>query len=192
MLRSLFPSVTSSLWVMGPHRPASGSCSPLRTQRTWALFSIALQRVLHILYNSPGALLRTSFLIPQRYFPDVDAGPVSASPIARSLHRALSAHRRTVVCSLLSQVKATPQEPLQVPWGYASYLSLCSPALLPRRGCQAHANTAGGPRNPSRPQRTRALYPMHCSVFSARPGGGHPSTTSTIPLVVRSVPRSSL
>ncbi|KAJ1107191.1 hypothetical protein NDU88_004584 [Pleurodeles waltl] len=69
--------------------PASGSCSHPHPQRTWALLSIALQRVLHqaggrppfhVLYISPRALLRTSFLIPQRYFLDVDAGPVSAPP----------------------------------------------------------------------------------------------------------------
>ncbi|KAJ1211836.1 hypothetical protein NDU88_007184 [Pleurodeles waltl] len=180
--------------------PASGSCSPLRPQRTWALLSDALQRVLrqaggrppfHVLYNSPGALLRTSFIIPQRYSLDVHAGPVSASPEFRSLHRALSAHMRTVPCSLLGQVKATPRCPLQVPRGYAPYLSPCSSALLPCRGCQARANTAA-PCTPPRPQRTRALHLMHCSVFSARPGGDHPSTTSTIPLVLRSVPRSSL
>ncbi|KAJ1174773.1 hypothetical protein NDU88_000064 [Pleurodeles waltl] len=86
--------------------PASGSCSLSRPQRTWALLSDALERVLrqagvrppfHALYKSPGALLRAFFLIPQRYFLNVDAGPVSASPVARSLHRTLSAHRGTVV-----------------------------------------------------------------------------------------------
>ncbi|KAJ1082852.1 hypothetical protein NDU88_003017 [Pleurodeles waltl] len=90
--------------------PASGSCSLSRPQRTWALLSNTLQHVLrqaswrppfHILYRSPRALLRASFLIHQRYFLDVDAGLVSASPVARSLHRALSAHRLTVACSLL-------------------------------------------------------------------------------------------
>ncbi|KAJ1117178.1 hypothetical protein NDU88_005378 [Pleurodeles waltl] len=117
--------------VLLPHRgcwalidPASGSCSLSRPQCTWALLSDALQRVLrqasgrppfHVLYKSPGALLRASFLIPQRYFLDVNAGPVSASPVARSLLRALSAHRRTVACSLLGQGGATPRCPLQVP-----------------------------------------------------------------------------
>ncbi|KAJ1117850.1 hypothetical protein NDU88_006046 [Pleurodeles waltl] len=148
--------------------PASRSCSLSRPQRTWVLLSDALQRVLrqaggwppfHVLYKSPGALLRASFLIPQRYFLDVDAGPVSALPVGRSLHRALSAHRRTVACSLLGQGKATPRCPLQVHWGCTPYLGPCSPALLPRCGCKAHTDTAGGPRTP-----------MHCSVFSARPG----------------------
>ncbi|KAJ1088506.1 hypothetical protein NDU88_001663 [Pleurodeles waltl] len=144
--------------------PASGSCCPPRPQRTWALLSDALQRVLrqagggplfrplfHVVYNSPRALLRTSFLIPQRYFLDVDAGPVSAPPESRSLHRALSAHRHTVACSLLGQGEATPRCPLQVPRGYAPYLSPCSPAFLPRCGCQAHANTAGRPHTPRAP-----------------------------------------
>ncbi|KAJ1118127.1 hypothetical protein NDU88_006322 [Pleurodeles waltl] len=79
--------------------PASGSCSLSRPQRTWVLLSDALQRVLrqaggrppfHVLYKSPGALLRALFLIPQRYFLDVDAGPVSASPVARSLYCTLA------------------------------------------------------------------------------------------------------
>ncbi|KAJ1119355.1 hypothetical protein NDU88_007541 [Pleurodeles waltl] len=96
--------------------PTSGSCSLSRPQRTWVLLSDALQRVLrqaggrppfHVLYKSPGALFRASFLIPQRYFLNVNGGPVSASPAARSLHHALSAHRRfirsTVACSLLGQ-----------------------------------------------------------------------------------------
>ncbi|KAJ1140018.1 hypothetical protein NDU88_006379 [Pleurodeles waltl] len=117
--------------------PASGSCSLSRPQHTWALLSDALQRVLrqaggrppfHVLYKSPQALLRASFLIPQRYFLDVDSGPVSASPVARSLHRALSAHRRTVACSLLGQDEATPRCPLQVPRGCTPYLGPCSPA----------------------------------------------------------------
>ncbi|KAJ1128660.1 hypothetical protein NDU88_007035 [Pleurodeles waltl] len=89
-------------WACIDH--ASGSCSLSRPQHTWALLSDALQRVLrqvggrppfHVLYKSSGALLRASFLIPQRYFLDVDAGPVSASPVARSPHCALIAHRRT-------------------------------------------------------------------------------------------------
>ncbi|KAJ1172806.1 hypothetical protein NDU88_004648 [Pleurodeles waltl] len=35
------------------------------------------------------------------------------------------------------------------------------------------------------------FYPMHCSVFSAKPVGGRPSTSSTSPLGACSVPRSS-
>ncbi|KAJ1109713.1 hypothetical protein NDU88_007073 [Pleurodeles waltl] len=35
------------------------------------------------------------------------------------------------------------------------------------------------------------FYPMHCSVFSAKPVGGRPSTSSTSPLGPCSVPRSS-
>ncbi|KAJ1106809.1 hypothetical protein NDU88_004207 [Pleurodeles waltl] len=195
--QSLLTSVASSLWVPGPRQHRRRTAHSAAPPAHMGALSGALLRVLrqaggrppfHILHTSPGALHRASFLIPKRYFLDVDAGPVSASPMARSLHRALSAHRRTVACSLLGQGEATPRCPLQVPRGYAPYLSPCSPALLPRRGCQARANTAGGPRTPPRPQRTRALYPMHCSVFSARLGGDHPSTTSTIPLVVRSVP----
>ncbi|KAJ1101352.1 hypothetical protein NDU88_006420 [Pleurodeles waltl] len=186
---------------MGLHRPRQRIVlSATSSAHTGTLFGALLcvlrqaggKPPFHILYKSPGALHRASFLIPKRYFLDVDAGPVSASPMAHSLHRAISTHRRTVVCSLLGQVEATPQCPLQVPRGYAPYLSPCSPALLPHRGCQARANTAGGPRIPLRSQRTPALYPMHCSVFSVRRAGDHPSTTSTIPLVVRSVPRSSL
>ncbi|KAJ1217942.1 hypothetical protein NDU88_005529 [Pleurodeles waltl] len=199
--QSLLTSVASSLWVSGPsqhrRRTAHSTVPPVHTGAlSGALLRVLLQAggrpPFHVLYKSPRALHHASFLIPKRYFLDVDAGPMSASPMARSLHCALSVHRRTVVCSLLGQVEATPRCPLQVPRGYAPYLSHYSAALPPRRGCQASANTASGPRTPLRPQRTRALYPMHCSVFSARPGGGHPSTTSTIPLVVRSVPRPSL
>ncbi|KAJ1115292.1 hypothetical protein NDU88_003518 [Pleurodeles waltl] len=139
--RSLFPSVTSSLWVLGPHRPrqrivlsfassahvgafirCTAACSP---PSLW-------EAALPVLYKSPGALLRASFLIPQCYFLDVDAGPVSAAPVARSLHRALSTHRRTVACSLLGQGEATPRCTLQVPLGCTPYLSPCSPALLTR------------------------------------------------------------
>ncbi|KAJ1139183.1 hypothetical protein NDU88_005560 [Pleurodeles waltl] len=76
------------------------------------------------------------------------------------------------------------------PPGCTPYLGPCSPALLPHCGCWDRTDTAGGPHTPPSPQRTRAIYPMHCSVFSARPGGDHPSTTSTVPLVVRSIPRS--
>ncbi|KAJ1142776.1 hypothetical protein NDU88_009089 [Pleurodeles waltl] len=35
------------------------------------------------------------------------------------------------------------------------------------------------------------FYPMHCSVFSAKPVGGRPSTSSTSPLGPCSVPHSS-
>ncbi|KAJ1152514.1 hypothetical protein NDU88_005289 [Pleurodeles waltl] len=82
-----------------------------------------------------------------------------------------------------------PGTPRQVPWGCALLLGPRSPASLPR-GCRARTVTAGGLRTPPRPQRTRALYPMHCSVFSARPGRDRPSTYSTSPLGPCSVPRS--
>ncbi|KAJ1142755.1 hypothetical protein NDU88_009068 [Pleurodeles waltl] len=49
---------------------------------------------------------------------------------------------------------------------------LRSPASLPRCGCRARTDTAGGPH-------TRALYQMHCSVFSARSGRDRPSTSSS-------------
>ncbi|KAJ1213680.1 hypothetical protein NDU88_001312 [Pleurodeles waltl] len=47
--------------------------------------------------------------------------------------------------------------------------------LLPRYGCRARTVTVGGPRS----QRTWALYPMHCSVFSAKSGRVRPSMCSS-------------
>ncbi|KAJ1214626.1 hypothetical protein NDU88_002244 [Pleurodeles waltl] len=189
--------------MLGPYRHRQWTVLSFVSSAHVGALSDALPRVLrqaggrppfHVLYKSPGALLRASFLILQCYFLAVGVGHVLALPVACSLHRALSAHGRfircTVACSLRGQSEAAPQCPLQVPRGCTPYLGPCLPALLPRCGCWACTDTAGGLRTTPRPQRTRALYPMHCSVFSARPGGDCPKTTSTVPLGVRSVPRS--
>ncbi|KAJ1140017.1 hypothetical protein NDU88_006378 [Pleurodeles waltl] len=71
--------------------------------------SDALQRVLcpsgrrppfNDLYNSPGGALRTSILVPQRYFLDVGAGPSLTPPADRALRHALSARGRLAQCAV--------------------------------------------------------------------------------------------
>ncbi|KAJ1109991.1 hypothetical protein NDU88_007347 [Pleurodeles waltl] len=202
--RSSFPSVTSSLWVPGLYRNRWGpDHSVVPSAHTGAL-SDALQRVLcqarlrpplNVLCKSLGAVLRTSVLVLQCYFLVVGGGSAPTSPADRTLHRAPSAHGRFIRCTAAcyppGRGETALQRPLQVPRGCAPCLVTCSPALLPRCGCRAGTNTTGGPRIPLRPQRTRALFPMHCSVLSARPEGDRPSTSSTSPLRPCSVPRSS-
>ncbi|KAJ1197841.1 hypothetical protein NDU88_001687 [Pleurodeles waltl] len=122
------------------------------------------------LYISPGGALRTSILVPQRYFLDVAAGPALTPPADSALRRALSA----VAYFLPGRGGIALQRPLQVPWESAPRLVPHSPMLLPRYGCRARTVTAGRPR----PQHTRALYPMYCSVFSAKSGRVRPSMCS--------------
>ncbi|KAJ1135367.1 hypothetical protein NDU88_001807 [Pleurodeles waltl] len=128
-------------------------------------------------------MLRASFLIPQRYFLPGCAGLAPTLPADRAFRRALSAHGRFVRCTVAysppGREETAPQRPLQVPWGCAPCLVPHSPVLLPRYGCRARTVTAGGLRTPLRPQHTRALYPMHCSVFSAKSGQDRPSTSSS-------------
>ncbi|KAJ1171183.1 hypothetical protein NDU88_003053 [Pleurodeles waltl] len=202
--RSSFPSVTSSLWVPGLYRYRRQPAHSVVPSAHMSTLSDALQRVLcqararpplNVRYKSPRAVLRTSVLVRQRYFLIVGAGPALTSPAKRTLRRAPSAHRRFNRCTAAYSPpgwgETTLQRPLQVPQGCALCLVPCSPALLPRCECRAGTDTAGGPLIPLRPQRTRALYPMHCSVFSARPGGDRPSMSYTSPLGQISVPRSS-
>ncbi|KAJ1144229.1 hypothetical protein NDU88_010530 [Pleurodeles waltl] len=203
MLRSSFPSVTSSLCVPGLYRHRRWPAHSVAPSAHMGALSDALQRVfcqtrvrppLNVLYKSPGAVLRTSVLVLQRYFLVVGAGHALTSPADRALRCAPRAHGRFIrcpaACSLPGWVETALQRPLQVPWGCAPCLISCSPSLLPRCGCRAGTDTAGEPCTPSRAQRTRALCPMHFSVFSARPGGDRPSTSYTSPLGPCSVPRS--
>ncbi|KAJ1214620.1 hypothetical protein NDU88_002238 [Pleurodeles waltl] len=98
--RSLFTSIASLLWVLGPHRhrwrTAHSATPPAHTDA----LSDALQRVLcpsgrrppfNDLYNSPGGALRTSIPDPQRYFLVVGAGPAPTHPVDHTLHHTLSA-----------------------------------------------------------------------------------------------------
>ncbi|KAJ1142001.1 hypothetical protein NDU88_008329 [Pleurodeles waltl] len=176
----------------GPHRhrwwTAHSVVPPVRT----GALSDALQCVLcqaggtppfNVLYKSPRGVLRALFLVPQCYFLVVGAGTALTLPAGRALRRALSTHRRfvrcTVACSLPGRGETAHQRPLQVPWGHAPCRVPQSPALLPCYGCRARTVTTRGPRTPPCPKRTRALYPMHCSVFSAKSGRDCPSTSST-------------
>ncbi|KAJ1081749.1 hypothetical protein NDU88_001924 [Pleurodeles waltl] len=213
--------------VLLPHCGCWPASKPPADRALLRVLSDALQRVLcqaegrppfHVLYKSPGALFRASFLIPQRYFLAVGAGPLtplrpqrtraiypvycsmfsvrpkprrgsssmsSTSPpglysIPRSLVCcALSARgcfvRCTVAYFLPGRGETALQRPLQVPWRPTPCLVPHSPMLLPRYGCRPRTVTAGGPRS----QRTRALYPMHCSMFSAKSGRVHPSMCSS-------------
>ncbi|KAJ1209691.1 hypothetical protein NDU88_005064 [Pleurodeles waltl] len=183
MPRSSFPSVTSSLWVLGLYRCRQRPAHSVAPSVHTGALSDALQRVLcqararpplNVLYKSPGVMLRTSVLVLQRNFLVVGAGPALTPAAGRALHRTPSAHGRfmrcTVAYSLPGRGETAPQHPLQVPWGHAPCLVPRSPVLLPRYGCRARTVTANGLRTPPRPQRTRALYPMNCSMFSAKSG----------------------
>ncbi|KAJ1089746.1 hypothetical protein NDU88_002891 [Pleurodeles waltl] len=77
--------------------------------------------------------------------------------------------RCTAACSPPSWWGDALPRPLQVPWGPAPCLIGHSPALLPQCGCRACVVIAGNPLTPSHPERTQALYPAYCSVFSIRP-----------------------
>ncbi|KAJ1136834.1 hypothetical protein NDU88_003248 [Pleurodeles waltl] len=103
--RSLFTSIASSLWVLGPHRhrrwTAHSATPPVHT----GALSDALQCVFcpsegrppfNDLCNSPGGALCTSILVPQRYFLVVGAEPAPSPPVECALHRALSACGRFV------------------------------------------------------------------------------------------------
>ncbi|KAJ1204340.1 hypothetical protein NDU88_008118 [Pleurodeles waltl] len=182
--RSSFPRVTFSLCVPGLCRHCRRSDHSIAPLAHTGALSDALQCVLcpsggrppsNDLYSSPGVALRTSILVPQRYFLIGGAGP-APTPLVDS---ALSACGRFVRCTvayfLPGRVETALQHPLQVPWRPAPRLVPPSPMLLPRYGCRACTVTAGGPRS----QCTRALYPMHCSVFSAKSGGVCPSMCSS-------------
>ncbi|KAJ1142777.1 hypothetical protein NDU88_009090 [Pleurodeles waltl] len=123
-------------------------------------------------YNSPGSALCTSILV-------VGARPALKPPADRALRRALIALGRLVQCALAyflpGRVGIALQRPLQVPWNSVPCLVPHTPMLLPRYGCRALTVTAGR----QCPQRTRILYPMHCSVFSAKSGRVRPSMCSS-------------
>ncbi|KAJ1193544.1 hypothetical protein NDU88_002841 [Pleurodeles waltl] len=186
--RSLFTSVASSLWLQGPHRHRQWTAhSATPTAHTDAL-SDALQHVLcpsggrppfNNLYISPGGALGTSILVPQRYFLVVGAGSAPTPPVDRAFRCTLSESGRFVRCTvayfLPARVGTTIQRPLQVPWRSAPRLVPHSLMLLLCYGCGAHTITAGVPRS----QRTRELYPMHCSVFYAKSGRVRPSMCSS-------------
>ncbi|KAJ1172182.1 hypothetical protein NDU88_004032 [Pleurodeles waltl] len=102
-------TVASSLWVLGPHLHcwwnAHSAAPPVHT----GALSDALQCVLcpsggrppfNDLYNSHGGALRTSILVPQRYFLVVGDGPELTPPADRTLRRALSARGRLVQCAV--------------------------------------------------------------------------------------------
>ncbi|KAJ1207179.1 hypothetical protein NDU88_002571 [Pleurodeles waltl] len=107
--RSLFTSVASSLWVLGPHRHRRQTAPSAAPPAHMGALSDALQRVLlpsgggpafNDLSNSPGGALRTSVLVPQRYFLVVGAGPAPTPPVNRALRRALSARGHFVRCTV--------------------------------------------------------------------------------------------
>ncbi|KAJ1171583.1 hypothetical protein NDU88_003444 [Pleurodeles waltl] len=145
--------------------PYLGSCSPALLHHCGCRACTDIASGLH----TPLRPQRT-----QRYFLVVGAGPAPTPPADRAFRSALSAHRRFVRCTVVysppGRGETALQCPLQVPWGRAPCLVPHSPVLLPCYGCRARAVTAGGPRTPLRPQRTRVLYPMHCSMFFAMLG----------------------
>ncbi|KAJ1098822.1 hypothetical protein NDU88_003929 [Pleurodeles waltl] len=182
--QALYPMYCSVFSVLGLHRhrrrTAHSAAPPVHT----GALSDALQRVLcpsggrppfNDLYDSPGGALRTSILVPQRCFLVVGAGPALTPPADRALRRAISAYGRFVRCTvayfLPGRGETAFQRLLQVPWRPAPCLVPNSRMLLLRYVCRARTVTAGGLRS----QRTRALYPMTCSVFSAKSGRVRPS-----------------
>ncbi|KAJ1099113.1 hypothetical protein NDU88_004217 [Pleurodeles waltl] len=164
--RSSFPSVPSLLWAHTSSHPRA--FYPVHC----SVFSARPRPPFSVLCKSLEGALRASFLVPQCYFLIVDVGPASTPPVDRALFCVLSARGRfircTAACSPPSRREAPLPRPLQVPWGPAWCLIPHSPALLPRCGCRACAGIAGSPLTPSRPQRTRVLYPVYCSAFSVR------------------------
>ncbi|KAJ1200502.1 hypothetical protein NDU88_004326 [Pleurodeles waltl] len=185
--RSLLSSITSSLWVPGlyqhcrrrAHSVAPSSILSGALQRIFRQAGAKARLLLDVLYKSPGAVLRTSILVPQRYFLIVGARLAPTPPLDCALCRAFSARgrfvRSTVAYFLPGRGETTLQHPLQVLWRPATRLIPPSLMLLPRYGCRARTVTDSGPCS----QRTRALYPMHCSVFSAKWGRGRPSMCSS-------------
>ncbi|KAJ1108478.1 hypothetical protein NDU88_005854 [Pleurodeles waltl] len=139
--QSLFSSVTSSLWVPGPHRHCRLTAHSVASPAHTGALSDTLQRVprqaggetaLQRLLQVPWGVLRALFLVPQRYFLVMDAGPAQTPPVDRAFRRALSAHGRFVRCTVLysppGRGETALQRPLQVPWGRA----LC---LVPHSRC---------------------------------------------------------
>ncbi|KAJ1130614.1 hypothetical protein NDU88_008965 [Pleurodeles waltl] len=137
-------------------------------------------------------MLSTSVLAVQRYFLAMGVRPAPTPPMAaRSV--APSSVPSGALQRTLRQAGARP--PLNV-LCKSHGGALCASLLVP----QCYFLIADvGPA--STPPADRALfrvlsargcfYPMHCSVFSAKPVGGRPSTSSTSPLGPCSVPRSS-
>ncbi|KAJ1159555.1 hypothetical protein NDU88_000062 [Pleurodeles waltl] len=137
-------------------------------------------------------MLSTSVLVLQRYFLAMGVRPAPSLLMAHTLCRALE---RPIRCTAAYPRQAGARPPFNVlcksPGGALRVSFLVPQCYFPIVGV-GPASTPPANRALFRVLSARGrFYPMHCSVFSAKPVGGRPSTSFTSPLGPCSVPRSS-